>query len=234
MTTHPEALRLAAELDDGYPLTGDAISAAAELRRQHARIAELEAQLEAIGAGGVGPLIGQPQEMPDLTQLTERGAKAWAGVDLGAQESKGSPMTQDTNTASGAADLRKALVIAEAALADIGDADREPGDDLAWCEARAAQALPEVRAALASAPAQPAAQQGAAYAALPDLIHVDGEIWSAIIDWKHAKHGKDALRKANGLERVLSDQMHAFADATHTLRASRGQAPAAPKGDIDE
>lgn len=51
-------------------------------RRLHARIAELEAQLEAIGAGGVtGPLIGQPQAMPDLSQLTERGAKAWAGVD---------------------------------------------------------------------------------------------------------------------------------------------------------
>ena len=46
------------------------------------RIAELEAQLEAIGAGGVsGPLMGQPQAMPDLTALTERGAKAWAGVD---------------------------------------------------------------------------------------------------------------------------------------------------------
>lgn len=44
-TQHPEALRLAAELDDGYPLTGDAISAAAELRRQHARITELESQL---------------------------------------------------------------------------------------------------------------------------------------------------------------------------------------------
>ena len=44
--------------------------------------ADLEAQLEAIGAGGVsGPLIGQPQAMPDLSQLTERGAKAWAGVD---------------------------------------------------------------------------------------------------------------------------------------------------------
>lgn len=46
------------------------------------RVAELEAQLEAIGAGGVsGPLMGQPQAMPDLTTLTERGAKAWAGVD---------------------------------------------------------------------------------------------------------------------------------------------------------
>ena len=46
--------------------------------------------------------------------------------------------------------LRSALELAEAALADIGDADREPGDDLAWCEARAAQDLPTVRAALAA------------------------------------------------------------------------------------
>jgi hypothetical protein len=44
--------------------------------------------------------------------------------------------------------LRSALKIAEAALADIGDATREPGDDLAWCERRAARALPAVRAAL--------------------------------------------------------------------------------------
>lgn len=45
--------------------------------------------------------------------------------------------------------LRAALEAAEAALSDIGDGDREPGDDMAWCERRAAQALPEVRAALA-------------------------------------------------------------------------------------
>ena len=79
-------------------------TAAAELHRQHARIAELEsrvqelgttarenrsrriaeleAQLDSIRAGGVsGPLMGQPQSMPDLSALTERGAKAWAGVD---------------------------------------------------------------------------------------------------------------------------------------------------------
>jgi hypothetical protein len=47
-------------------------------------------------------------------------------------------------------EVLRALEIAEAALADIGDADREPGDDLAWCEQRAAQALPDVRAALAA------------------------------------------------------------------------------------
>ena len=34
----------------------------------------------AASAGSV-PLMGQPQEMPDLSALTERGAKAWAGVD---------------------------------------------------------------------------------------------------------------------------------------------------------
>jgi hypothetical protein len=43
---------------------------------------------------------------------------------------------------------RAALETAEAALADIGDSDREPGDDLKWCEARARQALPAVRATL--------------------------------------------------------------------------------------
>ena len=46
------------------------------------------------------------------------------------------------------ANFRTALALAEAALADIGDADREPGDDMAWCERRAARALPAVRAAL--------------------------------------------------------------------------------------
>lgn len=50
--------------------------------------------------------------------------------------------------------VRAALTKAEAALADIGDADREPGDDVAWCERRAAQALPTVRAALHPTAAQ--------------------------------------------------------------------------------
>jgi len=46
-------------------------------------------------------------------------------------------------------DLIRALELAEAALADIGDAEREPGDDLAWAEARAARDLPRIRASLA-------------------------------------------------------------------------------------
>ncbi len=50
--------------------------------------------------------------------------------------------------------LAEALELAEAGLADIGDADREPGDDLEWCERRAAQPLPVIRAALAAAKEQ--------------------------------------------------------------------------------
>ena len=81
-TKQPEALRLANVCSNLTRYSMDAHLIAAELRTQHARITDLEAQLEAIGAGGVsGPLIGQPQAMPDLSQLTERGAKAWAGVD---------------------------------------------------------------------------------------------------------------------------------------------------------
>jgi hypothetical protein len=45
-------------------------------------------------------------------------------------------------------ELIRALELAEAGLSDIGDADREPGDDLAWAEARAARDLPRIRQAL--------------------------------------------------------------------------------------
>ena len=52
------------------------------------------------------------------------------------------------------AQLLEALELAEAGLSDIGDADREPGDDLAWCERRAAGPLPVIRAAIAAAKEQ--------------------------------------------------------------------------------
>jgi len=57
-----------------------------------------EAELAAIGAGGVsGPLLGQPQAMPDLSQLTERGAKVWAGVDAQAlRDGTQAPPVRDT------------------------------------------------------------------------------------------------------------------------------------------
>ena len=56
--------------------------------------------------------------------------------------------------------LRAAIKTAEAALADIGDSDHEPSDDLAWCERRAQQALPVVRFALAATEAKPVNPDG--------------------------------------------------------------------------
>lgn len=53
-TQQPEALRLA-EILEQYALN-PLREVAAELRRQHAQIEEMESQLSAIGAGGVEPL----------------------------------------------------------------------------------------------------------------------------------------------------------------------------------
>ena len=68
-TQQPEALRLARKFEE-VGFMGDhrfakdhwCRQAAAELRHQHARIEELEAQLSAIGAGGVEPLRKQAAE----------------------------------------------------------------------------------------------------------------------------------------------------------------------------
>ena len=62
-----------------------------------------------------------------------------------------------------------------------------------------------------AAPAQPAAPQGAAYAALPE-------------PYCNAHDDADACYP----DMFSEHQMRAFADATHTLRASHGQAPAKP------
>ena len=72
-TQQPEALRLA-EILEQYALS-PLREVAAELRRQHARIAELEAQLSTIGAGGVEPLrtrhASQTQDAARLLYATK-------------------------------------------------------------------------------------------------------------------------------------------------------------------
>ena len=134
--TQPEALDLA----DWLEAVGGGPSAkrcAALLREQHARIAELEAQLASIGAGGAtGPLIGQPQAMPDLSALTERGAKAWAGVDAQAlREGRWYMVTHD-----GMATL----------CTDREDAEKEAKDaDMAWPHSGPHRAVQLVEASMA-------------------------------------------------------------------------------------
>ena len=62
---------LRAAIDDGHESMthSDALAEIAAIRAENT---ELRAQLEAIGAGGVsGPLVGQPQAMPDWVQYEE-------------------------------------------------------------------------------------------------------------------------------------------------------------------
>ena len=97
----------------------------------------LETQIEAIGAGGVsGPLIGQPQAMPDLSQLTERGAVALAGVDAqGLREGRWYMVTHD-----GVATLCE----------DRRDAEKEAKDaDMAWPHSGPHRAVQLVEASMA-------------------------------------------------------------------------------------
>lgn len=90
-TEQPEALRLARKFEE-VGFIGDhrfakdhwCRQSATELRRQHARIAELEAQLAAIGAGGVEPLrkqVAAPQAVqaavPVGGQSRFKGEKDW-------------------------------------------------------------------------------------------------------------------------------------------------------------
>lgn len=65
--------------------------------------------------------------------------------------SDGAEQEANCRLIAAAPELLEAIKLAEAALADIGDADREPGDDLAWCERRAAEPLLIIRAAIAKA-----------------------------------------------------------------------------------
>ncbi len=93
--TQPEALRLAALLDaDEWPgsmtLVSYARACVAELCRQHARIADLEAQLEAIGAGGVDG----PHRAVQLVEVQQTAPSATAAVVV--YEQKENEMMQDT------------------------------------------------------------------------------------------------------------------------------------------
>ena len=64
----PEALRLANVCSNLTRYSMDAHLIAAELRRQHAVIAELESELEAVGAGGVQALSAAPVEQEEAAQ----------------------------------------------------------------------------------------------------------------------------------------------------------------------
>lgn len=67
----PEALELADIFENLAPQTGTRRRAATELRRQHARIQELEAMLDAVGAGGVSTQRVRQANSRGLHQISE-------------------------------------------------------------------------------------------------------------------------------------------------------------------
>ena len=86
----PEALRLAEMLTaNEWPghvtLVSYAQECVAELRRQHARIAELEAEIAAVGAGGVQALSAAPAT-PTAEQQVQPGAVGRTGCTAGTDE----------------------------------------------------------------------------------------------------------------------------------------------------
>ena len=148
-------------------------------------------------------------------------------------------MTQDTNTASGAADLPEALRPVEpvALIASIQELNaweaRADGELLTPAEGESIiLVLHELKRLLALAAGQAtAAQQGAAYAALPEPITYQiavlkaCEHGDALVGWRvePSRQSFDASMRPKRKLYTEGD-MHDFADRTHTLRASRGQA----------
>ena len=119
---------------------------------EHAYRAMLEAAPEPQSAAQVQAMLAAPAQPVAWAIFAENGhCRMWTQnkdhADIAAKAT-GLPLTALYATPQPVAQAQAALEIAEAALADIGDADREPGDDVAWCEARAAKALPMVRAAI--------------------------------------------------------------------------------------
>ena len=246
-STQPEALDLA----DWLEAVGGGSSTkrcAALLREQHARIADLEAQLEAIGAGGVtGPLVGQPQAMPDLSQLTERGAVAWAGVDAQAlREGRWYMVTND-----GVATLCE----------DRRDAEKEAKDaDMAWPHSgphRAVQLAEASTAGFTAADMATAAAQGfrdgvaslAASAGEPQDLrpalattfhglsdraycnYIEQMRRDVCLGWEYkTKHGKfgEAELKGHTKAGELLGRHKAFAEAANALEGSAAPLAAPP------
>lgn len=79
----PEALELADIFENLAHPTGTRHRAATELRRQHARIQELEAMLEAVGAGGVSApaalAVERGEVLVTVSGFTGSGKSAIAG-----------------------------------------------------------------------------------------------------------------------------------------------------------
>lgn len=139
-----------------WQAAGDYDSACRLIRAQAARIGQLERELADFKASQNYRYIGVDGKPVLARELEDRAIKAErelagarqlvfaSGVELGKAEAE---LVAEKALAD---QIGAQLKIAESALSDIGDAEREDGDDLKWCERRAAKAIPSTRAALAA------------------------------------------------------------------------------------
>jgi hypothetical protein len=144
-------------------------------------------------------------------------------------------------------ELIRALELAEAGLADIGDAERELGDDLAWAEARAARDLPRIRQALnlwrdqtAAAPVvqpEPEAKRDAVIAAVAEAL---GNAYDCLRDWEAWSDGTmgedDFVLVTEDLDRVaeIADTaIEAMRPAVAPVAVADRQ-PTMEAGDLDD
>lgn len=136
-------------------LSRDLAQARADFRSAHDAELRLDADLTRVRLALTEAGIPESEPYPEEPSLSAAEKSLRAGGKVIAQDERVRRLVSKASQEIGALRqtltghaLYNVLYHAEAALADIGDAAREPGDDLKWCERRAAKALPPIRAAL--------------------------------------------------------------------------------------
>ena len=214
-TQQTEALRLAEILEGGYSLAWlyerGGYEVSAELRRQHARITELESQLaqrfDAADMATAAPVLWlSPEQFANFVDADE----APFGKYVPARKTSAGKFTMPLFAARAPAPAQPVAEPAPSATAHVGDSLFESWFNEYNPALRGTKQLMRDAYAAGMDDGKVAPLPGTAYAALPEY---------GINTASHAHF------------RVLgftADQMLAFADATHALRASHGQAPAQP------
>ena len=241
----PEALRLAHALsggkliDDSTEWADTLHAAAVELRHQHARIAELESQLaQRFDAAAHGPTSGAA-DLPEALRVPLDSLHADAGYLCGRLLNGSLTQEQVVESIRRRIDAAKlAALTAQAISAEPAEHVQNPAEnehvagDVSGNGAGLNMSTPHARITeLESQLAQrfdaadvatAAAQQGVAYAALPepDLFADCDSEGGFLGDTSDVRVLNTALFRERS--------MRAFADATYALRASHGQAPAKP------
>lgn len=160
---------------------------------------------------GLVPLYSDSQVKEILAKKDE--CIQTAREDMANQENKANLIQMDLVMARNRIkDLESALRIAEAALADISDAEREPCGELSWRKKRASQALLKVRETIANKrPGYVSEQQAADRRGYESAQHDPDSVSEAMI-----------LAAAGQIGEGLGAYLRKFANSEAALKAREG------------